>query len=61
MVKARLLEDNLGEQLYELRIGSDFEAINTKPKSQRKIFYYTKIKFYSSKNIMKKVKKQATK
>lgn len=57
MLKTRLLEDNLGKQLHDLRIGSN------KQKAQ---FIKKKIQLHENKvlfikNIMKRVKRQATK
>lgn len=57
MLKTRLLEDNLGKHLHDLRIGSN------KQKAQ---FIKEKIQLHENKvlfikNIMKRVKRQATK
>lgn len=57
MLKTRLLEDNLGKQLHDLRIGSN------KQKAQfiKKKIHLHENKVLFIKNIMKRVKRQATK
>ena len=57
----KLLEENIGRTLYDIGLGNDFLDLTRKTKiTKAKInkCYYTKLKIYSAKKTISKMKRQ---